>query len=166
MLILVKNLFNNLKKLYYMEELEALKAQLEALKAQKAEVKREKAGSSLHDLRTAFINKIPQGLKGRKSFVLNVVKIDVKPSNVEGLIDWLLKNGQEARATEIEQNKDRFFDISIITDDGSTELFNSSILSYDKKNTLEKLVVKSNDGFDYYVSSMSWDADNKELLFA
>jgi hypothetical protein len=43
-----------------MEELEALKAQLEALKAQKAEVKREKAGSSLHDLRTAFINKIPK----------------------------------------------------------------------------------------------------------
>jgi hypothetical protein len=149
-----------------MEELEALKAQLEALKAQKAEVKRKKAGSSLYDLRTAFINKIPQGLKDRKSFALNVVKIDVRQSDVSNLIDWLLKNGREDRANEIEANKARFFDISIITDDGSTELFNSSILSYDKKNTLKKLVVKSNDGFDYYVSSMSWDADNKELLFA
>ena len=136
------------------------------METQKTKVKNGKVGSSLHDLRTAFINKIPQGLKGRKSFVLNVVKIDVRQSNVDNLIDWLQRNGQEDRATEIEQNKDRFFDISIITDDGSTELFNSSILSYDKKNTLEKLVVKSADGFDYYVSSMSWDASAKELVFA
>jgi hypothetical protein len=149
-----------------MEELEALKAQLEALKAQKAEVKREKAGSSLHDLRTAFINKIPQGLKGRKSFTLNVVKIDVRLSDVSNLIDWLLKNGREDRANEIEANKDRFFDISIIADDGSTELFNSGILSYDKKNSLEKLIVKSDNGYDYYVNTMTWDASNKELFFA
>ena len=149
--------------------LEALKAQiaeLEALKAQKAEVKKEKAGSSVHDLRTAFVDKIPQGLKGRKSFALNVVKIDVTPSNVDNLIDWLRKNDREARADEIEENRDRFFDISILTEDGSTELFNSSILSYDKKNTLEKLIVKSENGFDYYISSMIWDADNKELTFA
>ena len=149
--------------------LEALKAQiaeLEALKAQKAEVKKEKVGSSLCDLRTAFISRIPQGLKGRKSFALKVVKIDVKPSNVENLIDWLRKNDRDDRADEVEANKDKFFDISIVADDGSTELFNSSILSYDKKNSLDKLVVKSGDGYDYYVSEMIWDADKKELLFA
>ena len=134
------------------------------MKTQKAEL--QKVGSSAYDLRTAFINKIPQGLKGRKSFVLNVVKIDVTPSNVDNLINWLRKNEQEDRANEIEENKSRFFDISIVADDGSTELFNSGILSYDKKNTLEKLVVKSADGFDYYVSSMSWDASAKELVFA
>ena len=152
-----------------MEELEALKAQLEALKAQKAEVekvKREKVGSCSFDLRTAFVDKIPQGIKDRKSFAIKVVKIDVKQSNVDNLIDWLRKNDRESRANEIEANKDRIFDISIVADDGSTELFNSSILAYDKKNTLEKLVVKSNDGFDYYVSSMSWDASAKELVFA
>ena len=152
-----------------MEELEALKAQLEALKAQKAEVekvKREKVGSCSFDLRTAFVDKIPQGIKDRKSFAIKVVKIDVKQSNVDNLIDWLRKNDRESRANEIEANKDRIFDISIVADDGSTELFNSSILSYDKKNTLEKLVVKSGDGFDYYVSSMSWDASAKELVFA
>ena len=149
--------------------LEALKAQiaeLEALKAQKAEVKKEKAGSSLYDLRTAFVDKFPQGLKGRKSFMLKVAKIDVTPSNVDNLIDWLRRNDREARADEIEANRDKFFDISIVCDDGSTELFNSSILSYDKKNTLEKLVVKSKDGFEYYISSMTWDAENKELTFA
>ena len=123
-------------------------------------------GSCAYDLRTAFINKIPQGLKERKSFVLNVVKIDIRQSDVSNLIDWLRKNGREDRANEIEENKNRFFDISIIADDGSTELFNSGILSYDKKNSLEKLVVKSGDGFDYYVSTITWDADNKELLFA
>lgn len=129
-------------------------------------VKREKVGNSLHDLRTAFISKIPQGLKDRKSFTLNVVKIDVRQSDVSNLIDWLLKNGREDRANEIEANKDRFFDISIIADDGSTELFNSGILSYDKKNSLEKLVVKSDSGFDYYVNTMTWDASNRELFFA
>ena len=123
-------------------------------------------GSCAYDLRTAFINKIPQGLKERKSFVLNVVKIDIRQSDVSNLIDWLRKNGREDRANEIEENKNRFFDISILADDGSTELFNSGILSYDKKNSLEKLVVKSGDGFDYYVSTITWDADNKELLFA
>lgn len=129
-------------------------------------VKREKVGSCLYDLRTAFISKIPQGLKDRKSFTLNVVKIDVRQSDVSNLIDWLLKNGREDRANEIEANKDRFFDISIIADDGSTELFNSGILSYDKKNSLEKLVVKSDSGFDYYVNTMTWDASNRELFFA
>ena len=149
--------------------LEALKAQIaEIEKAKKAEsekVKREKVGSCMHDLRTAFIAKIPQGLKNRKSFVLKVVKIDVRQSNVDNLINWLQRNGQEERADEVEANKDRFFDISVVADDGSTELFNSSILSYDKKNSLNKLVVKSGDGFDYYVHSMTWDADTKELLF-
>ena len=155
-----------------MEQLEVLKAQiaqLEALKEQKTtleKVKKEKAGSSVYDLRTAFVNKIPQGLKGRNSFMLNVVKIDVTPSNVEGLIDWLRTNDKEERANEIEANKSRFFDISVVADDGNVELFNSSILSFDKKNTLEKLVVKSKNGFDYYVSSMSWDAAAKELIFA
>ena len=129
-------------------------------------VKRERVGSCAYDLRTGFINIIPQGLKDRKSFVLNVVKIDVKQSDVSNLIDWLLKNGREDRANEIEENKNRFFDISIIADDGSTELFNSGILSYDKKNSLEKLVVNSGVVFDYYVSTITWDADNKELLFA
>ena len=132
----------------------------------KKQVKREKVGRSSCDLRTAFINKIPQGLKGRKSFVLNVVKIDVVKSNMKNLIDWLQRNGQDDRAKEIEENENRFFDISIITDNGTTELFNSSILSYDKKNTLEKLIVKSGNGFDYYVSSITWDADSKELIFA
>ena len=129
-------------------------------------VKREKVGCCAYDLRTAFINKIPQGLKERKSFVLNVVKIDVKQSDVSNLIDWLLKNGREDRANEIEANKDRFFDISIVADDGSTELFNSGILSYDKKNSLEKLIVRSDNGFDYYVNTMTWDASNRELFFA
>lgn len=124
------------------------------------------AGSSLYDLRTAFIDKFPQGLKGRKSFALNVVKIDVMPSNVENLIGWLRQNGREERADEIEANKDRFFNISIVADDGTAELFNSGILAYDKKNSLEKLIVKSNYGFDYYVNTMTWDADKKELFFA
>jgi hypothetical protein len=136
------------------------------METQKAEVKKEKTGTCSHDLRNAFINKIPQGLKGRKSFVINVVKIDVTKSNVQNLIDWLRKNGQDDRANEIESNKEKFFDISIICDDGSTELFNSSILSYDKKNTLEKLIIKSKDGFDYFISSITWDADKKELVFA
>ena len=152
-----------------MEELEALKAQiaeLEKVKAQKTETQAKKVGSSSHDLRTAFITKVPQGLKERKSFILKVVKIDVRQSNVENLIDWLRKNDRQDRADEVEQNKDRYFDISILTGDGSTELFNSSILSYDKKNSLDKLVVKSKNGFDYYVSSMSWDASAKELVFA
>jgi hypothetical protein len=150
--------------------LEALKAQiaeLEKAEEQKTEVKKEKpVGSCLYDLRTAFINKFPQGLKGRKSFMLNVVKIDVRQSNVDGLIDWLQRNGQDDRADEIEANKEKFFDISIICDDGTQEIFNSSILSYDKKNTLKKLVVKSGDGFEYYISSITWDADKKELIFA
>ena len=132
----------------------------------KKQVKREKVGRSSCDLRTAFINKIPQGLKGRKSFVLNVVKIDVVKSNVDNLIDWLRKNEQENRANEIEANRDKFFDISIVCDDGSTELFNSGILSYDKTNSLEKLIVKSGNGFDYFISSITWDADSKELIFA
>ena len=132
----------------------------------KKQVKREKVGRCAYDLRTAFINKFPQGLKGRKSFMLNVVKIDVVKSNMKNLIDWLQRNGQEDRASEIEANKERFFDISVVADDGSVELFNSSILSYDKKNSLDKLIVKSGNGFDYYVSSISWDADNKELVFA
>ena len=136
------------------------------MKTQIAEVKKEKVGSSLHDLRTAFVNKFPQGLKGRKSFVINVAKIEVMPSNVDNLINWLRQNNQEDRADEIEENRDKFFDISIVCDDGSTEIFNSSILSYDKKNSLEKLVVKSGDGFDYYVSVITWDADKKELVFA
>jgi 7,8-dihydro-6-hydroxymethylpterin-pyrophosphokinase len=136
------------------------------METQKAEVKKEKTGTCSHDLRNAFINKIPQGLKDRKSFTLNVVKIDVKPSNVDNLIDWLRRNEREDRADEIEANRERFFDISILTDDGNTELFNSGILSYDKKNTLEKLIVKSQDGYDYFISSMTWDADNKNLLFA
>ena len=154
-----------------MEELEVLKAQiakLEALKEQKTtleKVKREKVGSCSYDLRTAFVNKFPQGLKDRKSFTLNVVKIDVTQANVANLIDWLRKNGQEERANEIEDNQDRFFDISIVADDGSTELFNSGILAYDKKSTLEKLIVKSKNGFDYYVNTMTWDASAKELLF-
>ena len=125
-----------------------------------------KVGSCLYDLRTAFIDKIPQGLKERKSFVLNVVKIDVYPSKVEALIDWLRKGGKEERASEIEANKDRFFNISIIADDGTAELFNSGILAYDKKNSLEELIVKSENGFDYYVNTMTWDADKKELFFA
>ena len=131
----------------------------------KAEVKKA-VGSSLHDLRNAFINKFPQGLKGRKSFILNVVKIDVMPSNVDNLINWLRQNNQEERADEIEENRDRFFDISIICDDGTQELFNSGILSYDKKNTLKKLIVKSGDGFEYYINTITWDADSKELTFA
>ena len=150
--------------------LEALKAQIAELeKAKKAEakkVKREKVGSCSCDLRTALINKFPQGLKGRKSFVLNVVKIDVRQSNVDNLINWLLKNGQDARADEVEENKNKFFDIAILADDGTTEIFNSSILAYDKKNSLHKLVVKADNGFDYYVSRICWDADNKELVFA
>lgn len=150
--------------------LEALKAQIAELeKAKKAEakkVKREKVGNCMYDLRTAFIDKIPQGVKDRKSFTLNVVKIEVTPSNVDNLIDWLRKNDRENRANEIEENKERIFDISIIADDGSTELFNSSILAYDKKNTLQKLIVKAEDGFDYYVNTMTWDASNKELIFA
>jgi hypothetical protein len=136
------------------------------METQKTEVKKEKAGSSLHDLRTAFISKFPQGLKGRKSFVLNIAKIEVRQSNVDNLIDWLRKNEQEDKANEIEENKDRFFDISIVCDDGTQELFNSGILSYDKTNSLDKLVVKSGDGFEYYINSMTWDADNKELIFA
>ena len=146
------------------QKMQELLKQLEDLKKEK--VKKEKVGSSLCDLRTAFISRIPQGLKGRKSFALKVVKIDVKPSNVENLIDWLRKNDRDDRADEVEANKDKFFDISIVADDGSTELFNSSILSYDKKNSLDKLVVKSGDGYDYYVSEMIWDADKKELIFA
>ena len=133
---------------------------------EKEKVKKEKVGRSSHDLRTAFINKFPQGLKGRKSFMLNVVKIDVVKSNMKNLIDWLQRNGQDDRAKEIEENENRFFDISIICDDGTQELFNSGILSYDKTNSLEKLVVKSGDGYDYYVSSITWDADNKNLVFA
>ena len=129
-------------------------------------VKKEKVGRSSCDLRTAFINKFPQGLKGRKSFFLNVVKIDVVKSNMKNLIDWLQRNGQDDRAKEIEENENRFFDISIITDNGTTELFNSSILSYDKRNSLEKLIIKSEDGFDYYINTMSWDAENRELFFA
>ena len=152
------------------QKMQELLKQLEDLKKEKKsaeeKVKKEKVGSSLFDLRTAFINKIPQGLKDRKSFMLNVVKINVSQSNVDGLIDWLRKNDRDARADEIEENRDKFFDISIVADDGSTELFNSSILSYDKTNSLDKLVVKSENGFDYYVSSMCWDADNKELTFA
>ena len=153
------------------QKMQELLKQLEDLKKeeQKTEVgkvKNAKVGNCLYDLRTAFINKFPQGLKGRNSFMLNVVKINVTPSNVENLIDWLRKNGQDARADEIEENKERFFDISIIADDGSTELFNSSILAYDKKNSLEKLIVKAGDGFDYYVNTMTWDANNRELLFA
>lgn len=151
--------------------MEKLKAELKAelMGAQKAElekVKNEKVGSCLHDLRTAFIEKFPQGLKGRKSFMLNVVKIDVMPSKVENLIGWLRENGRDERANEIEANKDRFFDISIVADDGTAELFNSGILAYDKKNSLEKLIVKSENGFDYYVNTMTWDADKKELFFA
>jgi hypothetical protein len=144
--------------------METLKAEL--METQKTEVKNEKTGTCPHDLRRAFVDKIPQGVKGRKSFTLNVVKIDVKPSNVGNLIDWLRKNDREERANEIEENKHRIFDISIICDDGTQELFNSSILSYDKKNTLKKLVVKSGDGFEYYISSITWDADSKELIFA
>jgi 7,8-dihydro-6-hydroxymethylpterin-pyrophosphokinase len=136
------------------------------METQKAEVKKEKTGTCSHDLRNAFINKIPQGLKDRKSFTLNVVKINVTKSNVDNLIDWLRRNEREDRADEIEANRERFFDISIITDNGTTELFNSGILAYDKTNSLEKLVVKSGNGFDYFVSSITWDADNKNLLFA
>lgn len=139
---------------------------METQKTELEKVKNAKVGSCSYDLRTAFIDKIPQGLKGRKSFMLNVVKIEVTQSNVDNLIDWLRKNERDARADEIEANKERIFDISIVADDGSTELFNSSILAYDKKNSLEKLIVKAGDGFDYYVNTMTWDADNKELLFA
>jgi len=160
-----------------MQKIQELVKQLEDLKKEEKleksaevteleKVKREKVGSCLYDLRTAFISKIPQGLKERKSFTLNVVKIDVRQSDVSNLIDWLLKNGREDRANEIEANKDRFFDISIVADDGSTELFNSGILSYDKKNSLEKLIVRSDNGFDYYVNTMTWDASNRELFFA
>ena len=148
------------------ELMEKLKAELlETQKAEEKKVKNEKTGNCVCDLRTAFVDKFPQGLKGRKSFTLNVVKINVTQSNIDNLIDWLRRNNKEDRADEIEANKDRFFDISIITDDGTTELFNSSILSYDKKNTLEKLIVKSKNGFDYYVNTMTWDASAKELLF-
>ena len=147
--------------------LEALKAQIAELeKAKKEKVKENKTGSCMCDLRTAFVDKFPQGLKGRKSFTLTVVKIDVTPSNVANLIDWLRRNGQEERANEIEANKERFFDISIVADDGNVELFSSSILAYDKKNSLEKLIVKSKNGFDYYVNTMTWDAAAKELIFA
>lgn len=133
-------------------------------KTEKAEAK--KVGSCSYDLRTAFVDKFPQGLKDRKSFVLNVVKIDVKPSNVDNLISWLRQNNREDRANEIEANKDRIFDISIIADDGTSELFNSGILAYDKKNTLKELIVKSENGFEYYINTMTWDASNKELIFA
>ena len=149
--------------------LEALKAQIaEIEKAKKAEsekVKREKVGSCSYDLRTAFVDKFPQGLRDRKSFTLNIVKINVTQANVANLIDWLRKNDREDRANEIEANKARIFDITIVADDGSVELFNSGILAFDKKNSLNKLVVKSKDGYDYYVSRMCWDADNKDLLF-
>ena len=145
--------------------MEQLKAELEN-KTEVEKVKNEKTGNCLHDLRTAFITKVPQGLKERKSFILKVVKIDVRQSNVENLIDWLRKNDRQDRADEVEQNKDKFFDISIIADDGTTEISNSSILAFDKSNSLDKLVVKSKNGFDYYVSSMSWDASAKELVFA
>lgn len=154
------------------QKMEELLKQLQELKGEKQEetelekVKREKVGNCLYDLRTAFVEKFPQGLKGRKSFVINVVKIDVMPSKVENLIGWLRENGREERADEIEANKDRFFDISIVADDGTSELFNSSILAYDKKNSLGKLIVKSKDGFDYYVNRITWDADKKELFFA
>ena len=149
------------------QKMQELLKQLEDLKKEKkAEVKKEKTGTCSHDLRTAFINKFPQGLKGRKSFMLKVAKIDVMPSNVQNLIDWLRRNNQEDRADEIEENRDKFFDISIICDDGTQELFNSGILSYDKTNSLEKLVVKSGDGFEYYINTITWDADKKELIFA
>lgn len=151
-----------------LEALEALKAQIALQQEQKEKVKKvknEKTGFCLYDWRTAFINKFPQGLKERKSFTLNVVKIDVKPSNVDNLIDWLRRNDRDDRAEEIEANKDRFFDISIVCNDGSVELFNSGILAFDKKNTLGKLVVKSKNGYDYYVNTMTWDASAKELLF-
>lgn len=151
------------------EKMQELLKQLEELKKEEKQVKkvkREKVGNCLYDLRTAFVDKFPQGLKDRKSFVLNVAKINVKPSNVDNLIDWLKKNDREDRANEIEQNRDRFFDISIIAADGTAELFNSGILAFDKKNTLKELVVKSGNGFDYYVSSMTWDAAAKELIFA
>lgn len=151
----------DLQKLELLKELQ----KLEALKAEQEKAKKEKSGSSLHDLRTAFITKVPQGLKNRNSFSLNVVKIDVTPSNVDNLINWLRKNDNNDRADEVEQNKERFFDISIVADDGSVELFNSGILAYDKSNSLEKLVVKSGNGFDYYVTQMIWDASAKELLF-
>ena len=148
------------------EKMQELLKQLEDLKKEKKQVKKERVGNSSYDLRTAFITKVPQGLKGRKSFIINVVKIDVTKSNVKNLIDWLRKNDNNDRADEIEANQERFFDISIVADDGSVELFNSSILAYDKSNSLEKLVVKSKNGFDYYVHSMTWDADTKELQFA
>ena len=148
--------------------LEALKAQIAELEALKKEekVKKEKAGSSVYDLRTAFINKIPQGLKGRKSFMLNVVKIDVTQANVDNLINWLRQNNQDDRAEEVEENKNRFFDVSILTEDGSTEIFNSSILAFDKSNSLGKLIVKSDNGFDYYVNRMTWDSSSRELIFS
>ena len=149
-----------------LKQLEDLKKEVKQEKpAEVTELEKVKVGSCSYDLRTAFINKIPQGLKESKSFKLNVVKIDGRQSNVDNLINWLLKNGRESGANEIEANKDRIFDISIVADDGSTELFNSSILAYDKKNS-GKLIVKSENGFDYYVNTMTWDASNKELLFA
>lgn len=128
--------------------------------------KKESKGNSEFDLRTAFIQKIPQGLKDRKSFILDVVLFEVKQSNVENLIEWLRKNDKKSKADEVEANASKFFDIHILCEDGTQEIFNSGILAYDKKKTLSELVVETENGFDYFVNSITWDALNKELRFA
>ena len=49
-----------------------------------------KGFTSPFNLKDAFVKKIPQGLKGRKSFLLTVKNFSVTQSNIEGLLDWLI----------------------------------------------------------------------------
>ena len=148
---------------------EDLLKQLEELKAAAAgqAVKEEAKGfTSPLNLNDAFIKRFPQGLKGRKSFLLTVENFSVTQSNIDGLLNWLRENNREEDAIELDKNRERIFDIHVLSKENGYEIFNSSILVYDSKNTLKPLILTAGEKFKYTISTISWDADSKILTFA
>ena len=128
--------------------------------------KQKTAYESSFDLNDAFIKRFPQGLKGRKSFLLTVENFSVTQSNIDGLLNWLRENNREEDAIELDKNRERIFDIHVLSKENGYEIFNSSILVYDTKNTLKPLILTAGKKFKYTISTICWDSDNKILTFA
>ena len=147
---------------------EDLLKQIEDLKAAagQAAVKEEKGFTSPLNLNDVFIKRFPQGLKGRKSFLLTVENFSVTQSNIDGLLGWLREKGREEDAVELEKNRERVFDIHVLSRENGSETFNSNVLAYDIKNTLKPLILTAGEKFKYIISTISWDSDSKILTFA
>lgn len=118
------------------------------------------------NLKDAYIKRYPESVKNMKSFYWEVEDFSIETQDVSGLVSWLEKQGRKEEAAELSENADRVFTLSITNTDGEYYQLNSNLLSYDRTNSLDKVVKKVRNSYVYNIASISWDADTKTITFA